>query len=263
MNAVLTQEMTRFNRLLDVIRSSLTAIAAAIKGQAIMSSDNDAACEALRVNAVPITWRHVSYPSLKPAASYLADLRARVETFQRWSERGPPAVHWMSGFFFVHSFLTAALQNFARATRAPIDEVSFQFAPLGMDPHAYDDAAPEEGVYVRGLFLEGCDWDVERRVLREAAPKVLFANAPVFWLRPRRRRAGADADADADAAAEGENAAAANTYRCPVYRTQERRGELATTGHSTNFVMFMDVPSDAPSDHWVLRGAAMITSLAE
>jgi hypothetical protein len=54
LNSVLVQEMSRFNRLTRVIRTSLVAIQRALQGLAVMSADLDAAFRSLAINQVRV-----------------------------------------------------------------------------------------------------------------------------------------------------------------------------------------------------------------
>lgn len=273
MNTVLAQEMARFNKLTAVLRDSLKNMDLAIQGLTVMSSDLEAAYRSISVNKVPEMWAKVSYPSLKPLGSYLSDLYRRLNMLQQWYERGQPPVFWISGFFFVQvrtcgpaavpaigttsiahrlpthpmphpqSFLTAALQNYARKHTIPIDMVGYDYEMLGMDPVVYS-TPPSSGVYIEGLYLEGCGWDSETKRLCESQPKVLLVPAPCMWLVPKRTDEFSDYP----------------SYNCPLYRTAERRGVLATTGHSTNFVMSIRMPTEHPPEHWISRGVALLSS---
>jgi len=81
--------------------------------------------------------------------------------------------------------------------------------------------------------------------LDESDPKVLFTMAPMFHFIPLKA---------ADKNHEG-------IYRMPLYLTMDRRGILATTGHSTNFVGQISVPTDKNPSHWTKRGAALLCAL--
>lgn len=50
-------------------------------------------------------------------------------------------------------------------------------------------------------------------------------------------------------------------YNCPVYKVVSRRGTLSTTGHSTNFVMMFEIPSQEDETHWIRAGVAIFLSL--
>jgi dynein heavy chain len=127
---------------------------------------------------VPEAWLEVSYPTLKPLASYIRDLNMRILTLDKWVTEGkPPEVFWLSGFFFTQSFLTAILQNYARKYHIEIDALQFEFKftnkadPTDHEKEVYSRAkaiekgldieVPEDGALVSGLFFEGCRWDYE------------------------------------------------------------------------------------------------------
>ena len=50
-------------------------------------------------------------------------------------------------------------------------------------------------------------------------------------------------------------------YDCPLYKVVSRRGTLSTTGHSTNFVMFIELPTNQKQDKWIVGGLAAFLAL--
>jgi len=243
MNTVLCQELGRVNNLLDVIRSSLTDVKKAVNGLVVMSAELEQVGISLSIGKVPAKWLTKSFPSLKPLASYVKEVIERVRFFDKWLKVGPPTVFWISGFFFTHSFMTAARQNFARKHKLAIDAVEFDYEVK--DQEGQCDEPPEDGVFTHGLFIEGCKWDYSMHTLVESDPKTLFVPMPNILLRPDQSK----------------HLRQFLHYECPLYKTSDRRGILSTTGHSTNFVMNIRLPTSQQPSHWIKRGVAMLTSL--
>mmetsp|Transcript_4938 Transcript_4938/g.8437 ORF Transcript_4938/g.8437 Transcript_4938/m.8437 type:complete len:121 (+) Transcript_4938:363-725(+) len=112
------------------------------------------------------------------------------------------------------------------------------------------DALEEDGVFIYGFFLEGASWH-DKGFLTELKQGVLVSQLPGVKLTPVDNSQSKEREGSHE---EG--------YWCPVYRNSSRRGALTTTGHSSNFLMSMELPrGQRDANHWCKRGVALLMSV--
>jgi dynein heavy chain len=101
--------------------------------------------------------------------------------------------------------------------------------------------SPPDWVCGYGLFMEAGRWDDKEMKLAESKPGEMYATMPVLHFLPQKNYVPPP-----------------TLYAAPLYKTGARYGVLSTTGHSTNFVTAVTLPTTEPPQHWVLRGTALL-----
>jgi len=242
LKSVLQQELERYNALLEVLHSSLSNLNLGIKGLVVITPALETVFNALLIGTVPAVWGFC-YPSLKPLASWMSGLQARCAQMKSWAYEGIPRSLWMSGLTYPTGILTAILQTTARQNGIAIDTLSWDFPVFSHGDVSQVTKAPEVGMYVHGLFLEGAKWDTENGCLADAMPMELTSAMPIIHFKPidtKRRLKG--------------------TYSCPLYLYPIRTG----TRERPAFVTALDLKSGSvDSTFWVKRGTALLLTLAE
>jgi dynein heavy chain len=253
-NTVLQQEIIRYNGLLGVMKDSSTTIRKALVGQMVMTDELDAMGTSMYNQQVPALWSKKSYPSMKPFAAWVNDLLDRLDFLNDWIENGAPPIFWLPGFFFPQAFLTGTKQNYARSQKIAIDRISMETRVQTEMDHTKFVDKPEFGCYMYGLFMEGARWNAEKHIVDESLPKELFTRLPPFMLYPMVDFV--------DPGGTYVKPSQEGYYLIPMYKILTRAGVLSTTGHSTNFVCPLTVPTIKPANHWIKRGVALFTQLA-
>ncbi|XP_026666919.1 dynein heavy chain 6, axonemal [Ceratina calcarata] len=263
MTTVLVHEVERYNILLQKIHSSIDKLQKAIKGFVVMSEELESVFIAFINNQVPQMWHNVNvYPSLKTLGSWIRNLELRIDFIQVWFVDAKPISFWISGLSFPQGFLTGMLQTCARKYNTPIDHLKLDFITseivLDQDeieiehkkaeqevPEVYKGLkVPEDGVLIHGLYIDAGRWDFQTMMLVDANIGEMHPSLPVMHINPVLELPEDDP-----------------RYVCPLYKTAVRAGVLSTTGHSTNFVVQVLLPSEQPQPYWILKGTALLIEI--
>ncbi|XP_060534779.1 dynein axonemal heavy chain 5 isoform X2 [Cylas formicarius] len=236
MNIFLRQEIDRIQRVIKEVKSTLTDLKLAIDGTIVMSQSLRTSLNAMYDARIPERWQKVSWESATLGFWY-TELLERDAQFRTWCNKGRPAVFWMTGFFNPQGFLTAMRQDVTRAHKGwALDSVVLQNLITRYNKEDIRDG-PAEGVYVRGLFLEGAGLDRRSGKLVESKPKVLYEQMPVIYIYAINTTAGKDP----------------KLYECPIYRKPQRTDQ--------KYVGSIDFETDHNPRHWTLRGVALLCDI--
>lgn len=97
-------------------------------------------------------------------------------------------------------------------------------------------AAPREGAYLNGLYMEGARWDVPSGMIAEARLKELLPLMPVVYVK----------------AITQDKQETKNIYECPLYRTKMR---------GPTFIWTFNLKTRDKPTKWTLAGVAIILQI--
>ena len=239
----LRQEIDRLNIILDLCRATLANLRLAIAGTVALSGDLVDALDALFDAKIPPKWLDKSWQSATIGA-WFQGLLQRHAQLTRWLERGRPKSYWMTGFFNPQGFLTAMKQEVNRKHKSEgwaLDDVVMA-SKVTHPPQSVEKLKdePKEGVYVHGLFLDGCSWDGKFERLVDSEPKKLYAALPVLHVTGKLAK---------DAKTEDKY----EPYEAPTYRVKNRTG--------LNFIATFALRTEDPKEKWIMRGVALLCSV--
>ncbi|XP_075868615.1 dynein axonemal heavy chain 5 isoform X3 [Nelusetta ayraudi] len=232
MNIFLRQEIDRMQRVIVLVRNTLTDLKLAIDGTIIMSENLRDALDCMYDARIPARWMRASW-ACSTLGFWFTELLERNRQFQAWIFEGRPNCFWMTGFFNPQGFLTAMRQEITRANKGwALDRMVLCNE---VTKWMKDDITqpPAEGVYVYGLYLEGAGWDRRACKLVDSKPKVLFETMPVIRMY-----------------AENNGVKDSRLYSCPIYKKPVRT--------DMNYIAAVDLKTPLPPEFWILRGVALL-----
>ncbi|XP_053374157.1 dynein axonemal heavy chain 8-like [Mercenaria mercenaria] len=236
LNIFLKQEIDRMQRVISIVRATLSDLKLAIEGTIIMSENLRDALDNMFDAKVPNLWRKVSWQS-STLGFWYTELLERNEQFFRWVFQGRPDVFWMTGLFNPQGFLTAMRQEVTRAHKGwALDSVTLHNDVLKSSKEDIT-GPPAEGVYIYGLYLDGASWDRKNCRLSESHAKVLFTLLPVVHMYAINSTAPKDP----------------RLYQCPVYKKPHRT--------DLTYITFIVLKTTQSPDHWILRGVAALCDI--
>ncbi|CAF3537957.1 unnamed protein product [Rotaria sordida] len=247
MNIFLRQEIDRFQRVLNIVRSTLIELKLAIDGTIVMNDELRDALDRMYDAKIPNVWLKVSWES-STLGAWFTDLYARNEQYRSWLKLNKdtrPITFWMTGFFNPQGFLTAMRQEVTRAnTGWSLDNVVLTNKILRADRESLREP-PREGVYVYGLYIEGAK--IKNGVLEDlkANEKVLTHPMPVIHI---------SAEAEPSTGTTPVRQDRRQVYYAPVYKKPRRTDR----NYICTLKLECALGDRTGPDIWTLRGVAVL-----
>ncbi|KAL9651290.1 hypothetical protein ABK040_001243 [Willaertia magna] len=236
-HVVLLQEVDIWNSLVRIMKRSLIDLQRALAGEIGMSEELEHLNNSLNTGQVPRLWMDYTPPTKLSLSDWLNYFKERHNQYVGWVKTlQDPVVIWLSGLHEPESYITALVQVTCKKYKWPLDRTTTITKVTKYVNHSDIKSKPEDGCYVRGLFLEGAGWDVDAQSLVIQKPKQLREELPVLEIVPM----------------ENSKVKVQNTFKAPVYYTSDRND-----AGNAGLVFEANLATEEHESIWTLQGVCI------
>jgi dynein heavy chain len=263
MNIFLFQEVQRLQDVIGKVRSTLTELQLAIKGEVVMTTELQDMLDSIFDARVPHYWENTLTGDefswrLPNLGEWFTSLLNRDKQNRTWLTSGRPKCFWLTGFFNPNGCLTAMKQEVTRLHKEKdkwaLDEVVYSTSVTRFERPDQVKNPPEEGIYVYGLFVEGASWNRQEEHLQESEPKKLFTSLPVLHITGKREKE--------ERISLKKVYGGMGPYVCPVYKYKNRTDRYFIFNANLKCSETEDTQGKKKGpNHWVLRGVALLCNI--